>query len=98
MAGFADAESPDFIGARTAFSLRPQDISNTYPGAEKFEQIVGEADQLPFGSNVLESTQEKPLAPEPLLDLPEHRLDDCLAHPVQIPPRFAVQFPLHAFS
>jgi hypothetical protein len=68
------------------------------PGSEQLEQIVGEADQLPFRLNLLKSTQQKPTETTPLLNLPEHWLHNCLAHPVQIASCFRFQLLFHWFQ
>src|SRR5208283_555474 len=47
-------------------------------GAEQLEQIVGETDQFPFRSHLLQSAQQEPSEPAPLFDLPEHRFHDRL--------------------
>src|ERR1035438_6564354 len=42
-------------------------------GAEQLEQVVGETDQFPFRSDLLQSAQQEPSKPTPLFDLPKHR-------------------------
>jgi hypothetical protein len=61
------------------------------PRAKQLQQIVGKAYQLPFGSDLLQSTEREAPEAAPLLNLSEHWLDDCLAHPVNIPSGIAVE-------
>ena len=53
---------------------------------------MGEADQFPFRSHLLQAAQQEPSKPAPLFDLPEHRFHD---RPVQLPSRFRFQLLLH---
>jgi hypothetical protein len=52
---------------------------------------MSEAYQLPFGSDLLQSTEGEPSEPTPLLNLPENGVDNCRAHPAQASSRFGPQ-------
>src|ERR1035438_8928638 len=62
-------------------------------GAEQLEQVVGETDQFPFRSDLLQSAQQEPSKPTPLFDLPKHRFHNRLAHPIQVPPPNTLETP-----
>src|SRR5476651_1497644 len=83
-----------FVASRGAFVL-PSGHLELAPRAKQLQQIVGEAYQLPFGSDLLQTAEREMPEAAPLLDLSKHWFDDCLAHSVQIASRIGVQLLFH---
>jgi hypothetical protein len=48
----------------------------------EYEKIMGDADECPLGTRLLEAAQQELAEPGRLFDLPEHRLGELFAQPV----------------
>src|SRR5258708_36635775 len=64
-------------------------------GAGELGEVVGGADQGPFGADFLDTAQQELPEPPCLLDLSEHRLDDLLSEPVSTSPAGALELLPH---
>jgi hypothetical protein len=67
-------------------------------GAGELGEVVGGADQRPFGPDFLEAAQQELPEPSGLLDLSEHRLDDLLPEPVSASPSGPLQLVPHGLG
>src|SRR5437588_8671884 len=63
--------------------------------SKQFQYVVAQADQFPFRSHFLQSTEKKSAEASPLLDLSKHRFYDRLPPAVHCPSRFAPQLLFH---
>src|ERR1017187_7135857 len=64
-------------------------------GPEQLEQVGRQAHQLPLAANIVQAAQAEAPEASSLLDLPEDRLDDRLAHLVNGPSGLGAQFVPH---
>src|SRR5437016_14324711 len=63
--------------------------------SKQFQYVVAQADQFPFRSHFLQSTEKKSAEASPLLDLSKHWFYDRLPPAVHCPSRFAHQLLSH---
>src|SRR5436309_12678574 len=63
--------------------------------SKQFQYVVAQADQFPFRSHFLQSTEKKSAEASPLLDLSKHWFYDRLPPAVHCPSRFAHQLLFH---
>src|SRR5829696_1397647 len=70
-------------------------ISPCSCGSCELGEIVGGADQRPFGLHFVDAAQQELPEPPCLLDLSEYRLDDLLAEPVAAAPARPLQLVAH---
>src|SRR6266851_6035607 len=61
-------------------------------------EVVGGADQGPFGADVVEASQQELSEPPGLLDLSEDRLDDLLSEPVSTSPSCPLELVAHGLG
>src|ERR1700694_1180578 len=65
--------------------------------AGELGEIVGGADQRPFGFDFFDAPQQELPEPSCLLDLPKYRLHDLLSEPVSASPSCPLELVPHGF-
>ena len=76
MIWFGPERSGDF-GMPLSVRARLGDLRGE-PASKKLQQVVRQANETPFGVDLVYPTQKKPAEPANFFDLPEHRLHNSL--------------------
>src|ERR1700676_5749195 len=98
MASAIAAEFPTIKMTPGSRSLARISSGLRYPSRSvQLEQVGSCADQFPLAAHLVQAAQAEAPEAAPLLDLPEDRLDDGLAHLVHRPPRLGAQLVAHGF-
>ena len=86
-----DEKGPDL----NCFSASLRQGRQTSPASPHFQEIVPQADQSPFGFDLLQSPKEKLTETSGLFDLAEYRFHTLFSLGVNLPSLFGFQLPAH---